>query len=99
MVTSTPLHRIDGEVADLARERSGVAWKPIFCFRHDIFSKRIATLPATTENECMTRRQTCNTRTRIFNVGHIVAYLSRFMPVMAGDVIITGTPSRRESRS
>ncbi|WP_132503466.1 MULTISPECIES: hypothetical protein, partial [unclassified Paraburkholderia] len=48
------MHRIDGEVADLARERSGVAWKPIFCFRHDIFSKRIGTLPATTENECMT---------------------------------------------
>jgi 2,4-diketo-3-deoxy-L-fuconate hydrolase len=28
----------------------------------------------------------------IFNVAHIVAYLSRFMPLMAGDVIITGTP-------
>jgi len=39
-----------------------------------------------------TRRQTGNTRTMIFNVAHIVAYLSRFMPLMAGDVIITGTP-------
>ncbi|WP_027798080.1 fumarylacetoacetate hydrolase family protein [Paraburkholderia dilworthii] len=39
-----------------------------------------------------TRRQTGNTRTMIFNVAHIVAYLSRFMPLMPGDVIITGTP-------
>lgn len=39
-----------------------------------------------------TRRQTGNTRTMIFHVAHIVAYLSRFMPLMAGDVIITGTP-------
>lgn len=38
------------------------------------------------------RRQTGNTRTMIFNVAHIVAYLSRFMPLMAGDVVITGTP-------
>jgi 2,4-didehydro-3-deoxy-L-rhamnonate hydrolase len=39
-----------------------------------------------------TRRQTGNTRTMIFNVAFIVAYLSRFMPLMAGDVVITGTP-------
>ena len=46
-----------------------------------------------------TRRQTGNTRTMIFNVAHIVAYLSRFMPLMAGDVIITGHASRRGPRS
>lgn len=38
------------------------------------------------------RLQTGNTRTMIFSVAHIVAYLSRFMPLMAGDVVITGTP-------
>jgi 2,4-diketo-3-deoxy-L-fuconate hydrolase len=38
------------------------------------------------------RRQTGNTRTMIFHVAYIVSYLSRFMPLMAGDVIITGTP-------
>lgn len=38
------------------------------------------------------RLQTGNTRTMIFSVAHIVAYLSRFMPLMPGDVIITGTP-------
>ncbi|WP_132384639.1 MULTISPECIES: hypothetical protein [unclassified Paraburkholderia] len=48
------MHRTDGEVVDLACESSSFAWKPVFCFRHDIFSKRIGTLPATRENECMT---------------------------------------------
>ncbi|MGV8918075.1 MAG: fumarylacetoacetate hydrolase family protein [Pseudomonas sp.] len=38
------------------------------------------------------RLQTGNTRTMIFSVADIVAYLSRFMPLKAGDVIFTGTP-------
>ncbi|WP_277184271.1 fumarylacetoacetate hydrolase family protein [Caballeronia sp. BR00000012568055] len=38
------------------------------------------------------RRQTGNTRTMIFTVAYLVAYLSRFMPLMPGDIIITGTP-------
>jgi len=38
------------------------------------------------------RYQNGNTRTMIFSVAHIVSYLSRFMPLMPGDVIITGTP-------
>jgi len=38
------------------------------------------------------RRQTGNTRTMIFNVKHIVWYLSQFMVLEAGDVITTGTP-------
>jgi 2-keto-4-pentenoate hydratase/2-oxohepta-3-ene-1,7-dioic acid hydratase in catechol pathway len=38
------------------------------------------------------RFQNGNTRTMIFNVAHIVSYLSRFMPLLPGDVIITGTP-------
>jgi 2,4-didehydro-3-deoxy-L-rhamnonate hydrolase len=38
------------------------------------------------------RRQTGNTRTMIFGVAHIVSYLSRFMKLMPGDVIPTGTP-------
>ncbi|MET0209564.1 MAG: fumarylacetoacetate hydrolase family protein [Burkholderiaceae bacterium] len=39
-----------------------------------------------------TRRQNGNTRTQIFGVAHIVAYLSRFMALVPGDVIATGTP-------
>ena len=38
------------------------------------------------------RMQTGNTRTMIFSVAHIVSYVSRFMTLRAGDVIITGTP-------
>ncbi len=38
------------------------------------------------------RRQTGNTRTMIFGVDVIVSYLSRFMALMPGDVIPTGTP-------
>ncbi len=38
------------------------------------------------------RRQTGNTRTMIFNVAHLVAYLSQIMILMPGDVITTGTP-------
>ena len=39
-----------------------------------------------------TRRQTGNTRTQIFGVAAVVAYLSRFMALQPGDVIPTGTP-------
>ncbi|WP_298961663.1 fumarylacetoacetate hydrolase family protein [uncultured Methylobacterium sp.] len=38
------------------------------------------------------RMQTGNTRTMIFGCAHIVSYLSRFMTLMPGDVITTGTP-------
>jgi 5-carboxymethyl-2-hydroxymuconate isomerase len=38
------------------------------------------------------RRQTGSTSTLIFNVPHIVSYLSRFMTLKPGDVISTGTP-------
>ncbi len=38
------------------------------------------------------RMQTGNTRTMIFTCAHIVSYLSRFMTLMPGDVITTGTP-------
>lgn len=38
------------------------------------------------------RRQTGNTRTMIFSVGKLVSYVSRFMTLMPGDVIATGTP-------
>ena len=38
------------------------------------------------------RMQTGNTATMIFNVAHIVSYLSRFMTLNPGDVITTGTP-------
>ena len=37
-------------------------------------------------------RQRGNTRTMIFGVAHIVSYLSRFMVLLPGDVIPTGTP-------
>jgi len=39
------------------------------------------------------RRQTGNTATMIFSVAYLISYLSRFMALEAGDVIITGTPS------
>ena len=38
------------------------------------------------------RMQTGSTSTLIFSVSHIVAYLSRFMVLEPGDVIVTGTP-------
>ena len=38
------------------------------------------------------RMQTGNTDTMIFNAYFIVAYLSKFMSLQAGDIIITGTP-------
>jgi len=38
------------------------------------------------------RRQTGNTATMIFDVWHIVWYLSQFLTLEAGDVVITGTP-------
>lgn len=38
------------------------------------------------------RMQTGNTRTMIFGVKTIVSYVSRFMTLLPGDVIITGTP-------
>ncbi len=38
------------------------------------------------------RMQTGNTRTMVFSVAQIVSYVSRFMTLEPGDVIITGTP-------
>lgn len=38
------------------------------------------------------RRQTGNTRTMVFKVPQIVAYISQFMTLEPGDVIATGTP-------
>jgi 2-keto-4-pentenoate hydratase/2-oxohepta-3-ene-1,7-dioic acid hydratase in catechol pathway len=38
------------------------------------------------------RRQTGNTRTMIFNAPFLVSYISRFMTLLPGDVIATGTP-------
>ncbi|CAN0656887.1 putative hydrolase Bmul_3283/BMULJ_05242 (plasmid) [Nitratireductor aquimarinus] len=38
------------------------------------------------------RRQTGNSNTLIFNVPHVISYLSQFMTLMPGDVISTGTP-------
>jgi len=38
------------------------------------------------------RRQTGNTKTMVFDVKHIVWYLSQFLVLEAGDVITTGTP-------
>ena len=39
-----------------------------------------------------TRRQTGNTSTMVFSVAEIVSFLSRFMTLLPGDVIATGTP-------
>jgi 2-keto-4-pentenoate hydratase/2-oxohepta-3-ene-1,7-dioic acid hydratase in catechol pathway len=36
--------------------------------------------------------QNSNTREMIFGVAHLVAYLSRYMTLMPGDIIATGTP-------
>jgi len=38
------------------------------------------------------RRQTGNTKTMIFDCEHIVWYLSQFMVLEPGDIVITGTP-------
>lgn len=38
------------------------------------------------------RRQTGTTSTLIFNLPHVVSYVSQFMTLMPGDVITTGTP-------
>jgi 2,4-didehydro-3-deoxy-L-rhamnonate hydrolase len=38
------------------------------------------------------RMQSGNTRTMVFSVAEIVAYVSRYMTLMPGDVIATGTP-------
>jgi 2,4-didehydro-3-deoxy-L-rhamnonate hydrolase len=38
------------------------------------------------------RTQSGNTRTMIFSVAKIVSYVSRFMTLMPGDIITTGTP-------
>jgi 2,4-didehydro-3-deoxy-L-rhamnonate hydrolase len=38
------------------------------------------------------RMQTGNTGTMIFGVAHCIAYVSRFITLMPGDVLITGTP-------
>ncbi len=38
------------------------------------------------------RMQTGNTRTMIFGVADIVSYLSRFMTLLPGDIVTTGTP-------
>ena len=38
------------------------------------------------------RMQTGNTKTMIFGVAHLVSYISRFMALVPGDVVTTGTP-------
>ncbi|EGF89638.1 fumarylacetoacetate FAA hydrolase family protein [Asticcacaulis biprosthecium C19] len=38
------------------------------------------------------RMQTGNTRTLIFNVAHCISYISRFITLQPGDLVITGTP-------
>jgi 2-keto-4-pentenoate hydratase/2-oxohepta-3-ene-1,7-dioic acid hydratase in catechol pathway len=38
------------------------------------------------------RMQTGNTRTMIFNVAEIIAYVSRYVTLYPGDLLITGTP-------
>ena len=37
-------------------------------------------------------RQRGNTQTMIFSVAHLISYVSQFMTLEAGDVLITGTP-------
>lgn len=39
-----------------------------------------------------TRKQTGNTKTMIFTVAEALSYISRFMTLMPGDLVITGTP-------
>ncbi|MBW8733658.1 MAG: fumarylacetoacetate hydrolase family protein [Asticcacaulis sp.] len=38
------------------------------------------------------RMQTGNTKTLIFNVAHCISYISRFITLQPGDLVITGTP-------
>jgi 2-keto-4-pentenoate hydratase/2-oxohepta-3-ene-1,7-dioic acid hydratase in catechol pathway len=38
------------------------------------------------------RYQNGNTRTMVFSTSHIVSYISQFMTLMPGDIIVTGTP-------
>jgi 2,4-didehydro-3-deoxy-L-rhamnonate hydrolase len=38
------------------------------------------------------RRQTGSTRTMIFGIAHLVHYISQFMVLEPGDVVVTGTP-------
>ncbi|MCW9045894.1 MAG: fumarylacetoacetate hydrolase family protein, partial [Alphaproteobacteria bacterium] len=38
------------------------------------------------------RRQTGNTKSMIFGVADLISYLSKFMALMPGDIITTGTP-------
>ncbi len=38
------------------------------------------------------RKQTGNTRTMIFGIARLIADLSRYMTLVPGDVITTGTP-------
>ncbi|ESQ78568.1 fumarylacetoacetate hydrolase family protein [Asticcacaulis sp. BYS171W] len=38
------------------------------------------------------RRQTGNTKTLIFNVAHCISYISQFITLQPGDLVITGTP-------
>ena len=37
-------------------------------------------------------RQQSSTADQIFGVAHVVSYLSQFMTLLPGDVVITGTP-------
>jgi 2,4-didehydro-3-deoxy-L-rhamnonate hydrolase len=39
-----------------------------------------------------TRMQNGSTRTMVFGVAHLVSYISRFMTLLPGDIISTGTP-------
>ncbi len=39
------------------------------------------------------RYQNGNTRTMVFGVAHLVSYISRYMTLMPGDVISSGTPA------
>ncbi len=38
------------------------------------------------------KRQRGNTKTMVFDVAHLVSYISQFMTLMPGDIITTGTP-------
>ena len=38
-------------------------------------------------------RQSGNTRDLVYSVAEIISYLSRFMTLLPGDVIMTGTPA------
>jgi 2,4-didehydro-3-deoxy-L-rhamnonate hydrolase len=38
------------------------------------------------------RMQTGNTKTMIFGIAHLLSYISEFMVLEPGDIVITGTP-------